>query len=225
MGKSFLGLVRLLVSIVPFILNKLDKTARVKNSESLFEIQILVDQIAETAKLLLELTADRDAINLLDMPKEELEEKYNLAQVYIGLQLVRMKRIHKLLEESDVLSIELPDIRDKLDELIGSKEDGLFSIGAAMQFNLILGLSVEEKDNNVDWVATTTNQSGFIKYIIEGNEENEIFDIVRHKEIVKQIQVATKGFSDVIKEYLKPAERIQCYQKAKERTESFNCRQ
>lgn len=224
MLKHFLGLTRVLISIVPYILDKMDSSTRIKNSESLFEIQILVDQIAEGAKSLIDLAGSRDAIDLLNMPKEELEEKYNLSQVYIGLQLERMKRIHTLLEESDVLSIELPDVKKKLDDLIGSKEGGLYSIGAAMQFNLMFCFSIEKDDDEIDWVKTNEKHKEFIKYVIDGNDGDSSFDIVKHKELVTQIENTTKEFSSAIKEYLKPAERLRCRQKAKERAEIFNYR-
>jgi len=224
MLRYLLELIKVVASVIPLLHANVDKNFRVGNCEKLFEMRILFEQLAGTASFLIDFTGDRDSIDLLQVPKEELEINYNMVQVYISLQLERLKRIRVLLEESDILSIELPDVKEKLKKLIGSKSQGLYSIGAAMQFDLIFGFSIVRDKDEIDFVKSRLRQNDFVRSVISNNWESEYFDIAEQRNVIQNMKVAVSEFSKVVEVYLEPAERIQCYKKAKEKADKYNYR-
>lgn len=224
MLKCLLELIKVVATIIPLVQMKADKDVRVSNGEKLFEMRLLFEQLTETASFLIDFAGDRDSINLLQVPKEELKNNYNMIQVYISLQLVRLKRIRVLLEESDILSIELPDVKEKLKKLIGTKSQGLYSIGAAMQFDSILGLSIVRDEEGIDFVESSLKQNDFVKSVIANNWGRERFDITEQRNIIQTMKTAVAEFSKAIEKYLEPAERIQCYNRAKDKADIYNYR-
>jgi len=224
MLRYLLGLLKVVISVIPLIQAKADKNVRISNGEKLFEIRILFEQLTDTASFLIDFTENRDTIDLLQVPKEELKNNYNMIQVYISLQLERLKRIHVLLEESDILSIELPDVKKKLKKLIGTKSQGLYSIGAAMQFDTFFGLSIVRDENGIDFAKSSLKQNDFVRSIIANNFGKKCFDVAKQRRVIKDMKTVVAEFGKVIDAYIEPAERIQCYRIAKGKADIYNYR-
>jgi hypothetical protein len=224
MLRYLLELIKVVASVIPLLQAKADKKVRVRNGEKLFEMRILFEQLMDTASFLLDFIRSRDSVNLLQVPKEELKGNYNMIQVYISLQLERLKRIRVLLEESDILSIELPDVKQELKKLVGSKSQGLYSIGAAMQFDLMFGFLIVRDEGEIDFAKSSLKQNNFVRSIIANNWGKECFDIAEQRNIIQDMKTFVADFSKVIEIYLEPTERIQCYKIAKDKADAYNYR-
>jgi hypothetical protein len=222
MSKYFLDFVKVLISVIPFIVSKKDKTTRMKHIEILLEMRLLFEQLTETGNRLIDIVGERDSIDLSIMAVKELEASFIDVQTYIGMQLGRMQRISELLRESDIMYLEIPNIKKKLLKLIGSKEGGLYSIGAAIQCNLILNISTVRDGDKIDWTASGAKQNSFIKSIIAYSVDNSEFCVAKQKKILEEMEGEVSEFSKVINEYLTPSERINCLKMAKEKVNTYS---
>jgi hypothetical protein len=131
--------------------------------------------ITRTGYALLELS-ERLKSRIHSMPDLEVRQYATYALKGIGRQFHRMRVLGNVLERQPVLDLLDPDLRAELRQVIGSKEEGLFAIAAALGVFL----------SPIHWIALAsspagererqilTHESGLIDLMYSGNDQDRL---------------------------------------------------
>jgi hypothetical protein len=226
----------LLEAIKPFIaplikiatiFSKTLERSKVKNSmKGLLEIHYLLQDTLKTANTLLDLAAERQTVVIKDLDANELKDKYMVAQTHITIQLHRLQRIHDILRECDILDFETPDLRDELKAAVGSKYEGLYSIGAMLLGQSVFGSSKMNNEPDKEWAIRVTEQQQDLLQVLFKGKQNKtgIIDVQAQKELLPELKRTINELGTVVKDYCTPAERLSLTQEAKDAAKIYRLR-
>lgn len=111
------------------------KRAETKHQQlALLTAQYCFVGIAKTGRELLDLAGPKPLEKLMSLSADELRTFNALAQRHMALQLTRLQKLNGLLQDKEVVEIFDISLRREIEEAIGDKEQGLYSIGAGLMF-------------------------------------------------------------------------------------------
>lgn len=133
------------------VLDRSEKLTKERQQLAMLTAQFCFIGIAETGAKLLELSGPRPLETLKRMSVDELREFHALVQRYISIQLARLKKLHALLQDQQVVELFDPKLRQQIEQAVGGKSAGLYSIGAGLLFYTVFntnpnGESTEPKE-------------------------------------------------------------------------------
>lgn len=114
----------------------------------------ILGDLIKTADELLYLVRDRDRDILIisDLTNDELQQHYTLVQSKLTLQLQRLQRFGDIFISNPTIDLLDTEIKNELEKAIGEKGEGLYSIGAALFFNQMLGSTSKENEPEEDYM-------------------------------------------------------------------------
>ncbi len=130
------------------ILDRRAKLDTERQKLALLTAQYCFVGIAETGARLLELAGPRPLVTLQSMTLDQLKDFHTVAQRLLSIQLARLEKLHALLEDQQVIELFSPCLRKQIQNAIGGKSEGLYSIGAALFFYFMF--NTNQKGDSTD---------------------------------------------------------------------------
>jgi hypothetical protein len=101
---------------------------------ALLTVQFCFAGLASTGKALLELSGPEPLRKLRSLSQDDLRDFNALVQRHISIQLARLQKLHGILQDEIVLDLFDTSLRSQIEDVIGGKEQGLYSMGAGLLF-------------------------------------------------------------------------------------------
>jgi hypothetical protein len=101
---------------------------------ALLTVQFCFVGLASTGKALLKLSGPEPLRKLQGLSQDDVRDFNALIQRHISVQLARLQKLHSLLQDEIVLDLFDTSLRSQIEEVIGGKEQGLYSVGAGLLF-------------------------------------------------------------------------------------------
>lgn len=186
-----------------------------KRREVLLEVQeafFILQGLQESGAKLLDLTGPDPILKLSELPRERLEEHYTRCEMQLRQQSFRLHRLGDIFLKKPFLDFIDPTLRAELERAIGSKGEGLYSLGAGLFFHLSFGKA--RKQNEPDetyWPRMRVEQGEFISKLFE---DRDTIDVAKHRVILEELKALQRRLADVINEVCTSDERIELAGKA-----------
>lgn len=187
----------------------------------LFESYFILTSLIITADEIISLARGRHVIKFSELTDEELEAQYSHVQSHLTLQLQRLKRLGDIFISNP--TIDLLDSKIKLDlqTTIGSKEKGLYTLGAGLFFNQIFGTVGKENEpdrarkerivrDKFDFAASVT--------------KTDYIEVSEQAEIINKLKELSEKYRSLLDNLVEPKHKILLAQKAKNLSDRYSVR-
>lgn len=101
---------------------------------ALLTVQFCFAGLASTGRALLDLASSQPLRRLRELSQDDLRDFNAMVQRHISIQLARLEKLHNLLQDEIVLDLFDTSLRSQIQEVIGDKEQGLYSVGAGLLY-------------------------------------------------------------------------------------------
>ncbi|PMH03153.1 hypothetical protein [Vibrio lentus] len=213
---KFLGA---LTSALPKILQLYRDGKHEDKIVELFESYFILGDLIQTGDELLNLSRGRHRIVFSELTKSELEEHYSIVQAKLSVQLLRLQRIGDIFLSNPTIDLLDCDLKSQLNDAIGGKEKGLYSLGAGLFFNQVFGASKKENENEDEHIKRVTKE----KYEFAGSITDElVISVTEQRDIIANLKELRQVYRNLLDQLTVPKEKTLLSSKAKEFSEKYS---
>ena len=188
----------------------------------LLECFYIFGDLIQTAEELLDLVRDKEEVVFSELSRDELSENYSLVQAKLTIQSQRLKRLGDFFLSNPTIELLDVDIKDELKKAIGSKEQGLFSVGAGLFFNQILGTAGREGEDKDDRFKRIVKE----KYEFAGSLVNiDRVSVSEQSKIFEDLKLLRKRYRECLDSVVEGEHKTLLAAKGKELAEQYSVRQ
>ena len=148
-GDFFRGLAQLLEVLLKAISQfreSADQRRRKEVVRTILAVCIVVDEVVLNGRGLLRLAGTDPVSRVTEMEVEQRRKYASECYRALALQMNRLERLSDLIESVPVIGILDVGLKNELDTIVGTKQEGLMAIAAPIGFYLRLGALPEQKD-------------------------------------------------------------------------------
>jgi hypothetical protein len=178
--------------------------------------------VLEVGQRLIEHAGDDAVETVTRMPPPDASKWLVECKYLILAQRAKLHRLSKLLgcDGLPIVDILDSDLRTELHRLIGSKESGLYSLGAGLEIHLLFGGLPSQEDLSIYGraVANLRSDAHILQALI--SSDGEPIAIVRVQTDLKAIESATERLRAVISDICSKSEMLELSAEAERRAKS-----
>ena len=197
------------------------KSTRLRNEAGtdLLEAQIHFDEIQKIGIKLLEIGGSDPAARLCALTEDNRRTELRRIHMLLAKQQRRLHKLNSLIHEHLFLDVFSDGTRSRIKELIGTKEEGLIGVVAAIEFYFIFGplLRTEDAKTRGEDVAMLQYQGDLILAMHEGMHASTI-DVETARTNLTDLRNAVKELRRVITAHFSLEECMLLSQQAKGRS-------
>lgn len=187
----------------------------------LFESYFILTSLTITADEIIRLARGRDVIRFSELTDKELEAHYSHVQSYLTLQFQRLRRLGDIFMSNP--TIDLLDSKIKLDlqSAIGGKEKGLYTLGAGLFFNQIVGNARKENESEeARKVRIVKEKYDFAASVTKADS----IEVSEQAEIINNLKELSQRYRSLLDNLVEPKYKILLAKRAKELSDTYNVR-
>jgi hypothetical protein len=160
------------------------------------------------------LTGKKSLEQVMLLPREERSSFASRVYQVLLTQRLILRKLSDLFYKQPIFDLFDSNLKRRLEELIGSKEKGLLSIGAALEMYLIFGMHPSRPlDTPENELAHFRYQASIVSEVF--SEDSEIIDVKFAKKELKKLRDANEKLRLKINELFTLDEQIKYVRKAK----------
>jgi hypothetical protein len=183
---------------------------REQKNEKIVELQesvFLIRDLIITADELLSIVKDKKELNFSVLPRAELTKHYDEVQTKLTIQFQRMQRLGDIYLDNPTIDLLNADLKQEFKEALGDKERGLFSLGAGLFFNLILGFGAERDQNETEdeyFKRITKEKVDFAASIVDFDS----FSLEEQRNIVGELKRLQQSYIEALDKVMDANDRL-----------------
>jgi hypothetical protein len=201
-----------LAKVIPGALKQLKAHQR---REVLLELQesfFILQGLQDSGTKLLELAGPDPILKLSEIPRERLDEHYERCDMQLRQQGFRLHRLGDIFLKKPFLDFIDPTLRAELDRAIGSKGEGLYSLGAGLFFHFLFGKARKQNESDDAYAQRMREEQG--DFIAKLFGDSDKVDVAKHRAILDDLKALQRRLGDTINEVCTNDERIELASKA-----------
>ena len=221
MLESIGSFIKALIESTPKLYDLYLKGKKEEKIIELFECYYLFRDLIDTADKLLSIARDKNSITFDQLNEEELNKHYSNVQSHLTIQLQRLDRIGKIFLNNPTIDLLEPNLKNKVQKTIGGKEDGIYSIGAALFFNQMFGNAQHQDEPKQDWLQRVVSEKYDFAYGIVTDKE---ISLSEQKEIVSELKKLRDQYLECINNVVTAEHKLLLANKSQELAAEYSLR-
>lgn len=186
------------------------------------ESAFLIRDIVNTADDLLSLINNYGDLDFVSLPVDVMKQHYSLVQTKLTVQLQRLQRLREVFISNPSIDLLDSEIKNQFIKALGSKESGLFAVGAGLFFNQIFGSVVKEDESDSDRAIRVIKEKyEFVKIIIDRNK----LSLDQQREIVEELKDLQRRYLKVLDQVMDAKDKLMLAQKGAAMAANYGLRQ
>ncbi len=209
-------LTNVLIKAIPLFYKYQKRQSKEKVLSELLEFNFILADLIGTAEKLFKLIKRNEKINYETIDKNKIKINYNLIQTYLTIQLQRLRRLGDIFIDNPSIDLLEPNLRKQFNDIIGDKEKGLYSIGAALFFNQIFGGCQKQNEKPDESLRRVAKEKYKFACNLYGLNYKRPFQINKQKEILSNLKILRNKYVEALGKITSSDEKIFLAKKAKE---------
>jgi hypothetical protein len=200
------------LSAAKIILDRRGKLENERQQLALLTAQHCFLGVAETGERLLALAGPRPLVKLQGMTVAQLKDFHAEVQRCISIQLARLKTLHALLEDQQVVELFSPGLRQRIQDAVGGKSEGLYSIGAGLLFYLVFNTNPKGDSTDIRELERSAN----VICCMYPEVEAGLISVQDAVEGLSRLRSAAIQYGEVVRQIIPGAELLSLSKRAAE---------
>ena len=213
-----------IIAAVRSVMTYAQGTRRAETLRTLLTAHYCLRLIAQTGRELVALAGPNPREKIAALLPGDRTEYWVTCQRHLSLQLARLLFLHDVLYGQPVVDLFDPALRADIDRAVGDKEEGLYGIGAALQFHFMLG-PFPEKEHESQFgreVASLFAQASLTSFAL-GSSERYMIDLPLAGHQLTELEKATERLRLAILELCSPTEALALATDAETQARRIGC--
>ena len=221
MFSEFKPFISILIKSVPVIYKYLDDKKRFQKFLDLQEAYFIIAALLDTGEELLKIAESKPEVVIGKLTREEINQHYvNCQRLLLG-QNARMGRLSEIFLEKPFIDFHHPNLRKDLNKAIGTKFEGLYSIGAALSFHQMFGSSRFQDETDFDFEKRAATEQFNLIADLFNIRPNDPIDLTEQRLLLEEMRRLNEKLREIINNICSDDEKMKISEEAEKLSKKF----